>query len=111
MRPEDFNDILRHQINTCDGMLIKKAAEYAPDADRLHNFRQAANLSKETMAQALGGFMLKHTVSIYDMIQSGEHYELDLWSEKITDHINYLLILKAVVVEEELNRNPTLKEI
>lgn len=108
MTPEDFNEILRHQIKTCEGMLIRKAEEYAPDADRLHNFRQAAHLSKETMAQALGGFMLKHTVSIYDMIQSKDDFPIDVWTEKITDHINYLLLLKAVVVEDALLNPPTL---
>ena len=37
--------------------------------------------------------MSKHTVSIYDMCWSGQDYGLKLWQEKITDAINYLLLL------------------
>ena len=48
--------------------------------------------------QALGGMMVKHTTSVYDMIASGKEYPLSLWNEKITDHINYLLLLKTTVV-------------
>jgi len=41
--------------------------------------------------------MAKHTVSIYDMCGSGEIYDIAKWDEKITDHINYLLLLRALV--------------
>lgn len=44
--------------------------------------------------------MAKHTVSIYDMARSEETFPLEKWDEKITDHINYLILLRAVVVEE-----------
>ena len=59
----------------------------------------AAELEGVTMAQALAGMMAKHTVSIYDMCRSGEEYPLWLWEEKITDHLNYLFLLNAVVRE------------
>lgn len=80
-------------------MLIRKGNEYAT-TDMLHNFKIAAKLQKESPAQALGGMMAKHTVSVYDMIQSAEMFTLEQWNEKLTDHINYLLILKAIVIEE-----------
>lgn len=44
--------------------------------------------------------MAKHTVSIYDMCNSGLKYPIELWNEKITDHINYLLLLRAIIEEE-----------
>lgn len=44
--------------------------------------------------------MAKHTVSIYDMARSDDSFSLEKWDEKITDHINYLILLRAVVVEE-----------
>ena len=34
--------------------------------------------------------MVKHTVSIYDMLSSSSDYSSEMWEEKITDHINYL---------------------
>ena len=45
--------------------------------------------------------MAKHTVSVYDMCNIGDNYPLELWSEKITDSINYLILLRALVEEKE----------
>ena len=91
-------EILRECFNTLDF----KAGEYAADDDRLHNFRVAAGLQQTTPVGALGGMMAKHTISIYDMIRGdarGVEYPVELWAEKIKDHINYLLLLWAAVQE------------
>lgn len=91
---------MKEQIERCTNVLLYKAHEYANDGDRLHNFRAASALTGGTVREALAGMMLKHTVSIYDMCRDERRYSLDLWNEKITDHINYLLLLRAVVEEE-----------
>ena len=44
--------------------------------------------------------LAKHIVSVSDMCTDGKKYKRDRWIEKITDSINYLLILRAVVEEE-----------
>lgn len=98
MKVENFNQILTEQLARCEQILSKKASEYATE-DRLHNFKIAAELEDETPTQALAGMMAKHTISIYDMCMSGEEYPTELWDEKITDHINYLILLKAVITE------------
>lgn len=101
MKADIFKDILDRQITECQMMLGIKAAQYADgDEDRLHNFRVAAELHGEPMRKALAGMMAKHTVSVYDMANDERTYSLDLWIEKITDHINYLLLLRAIVEEE-----------
>ena len=99
MKTEKFNEIIYEQISRSLDVLVVKAEEYATE-DRLHNFKVAAGLKGETPVQALAGFLAKHTVSIYDMCMSGEEYSLDMWNEKITDHINYLLLLRALVEED-----------
>lgn len=99
MNPELFNQVVEEQMARCRDILVKKASEYAP-VDRLSNFKKAAGAQGLTLKQALAGMMAKHTISIYDMIWSGEDYSLDLWEEKITDHINYLLILDCILEEE-----------
>lgn len=104
MHSTTFNDVLSAQLDFCKEMLGLKADEYAVDSDRLHNFRVAAKLQGINMQQALGGMMAKHTVSIYDMIYSPNSNSTDLWQEKITDHINYLLLLRAIIAEENLNK-------
>ena len=104
MNSTEFNPIVHAQIERCKNVLGLKAEEYATDDDRLHNFKQAAALQGVSPREALAGFMAKHTVSIYDMIQSAEAYTLELWEEKITDHINYLLLLDAALKDEWLAR-------
>lgn len=99
MTVQRFNEVFENQVETCRMMLVKKAEEYAT-VDRLHNFRVAAALRGTDMKAALGGMMVKHTTSIYDMIESPEAFPMDLWDEKITDHLNYLLLLKAVLMHE-----------
>ena len=103
MTSDTFESICEEQMNICRGVLFNKAKEYAQNDDRLHNFRSAAGMTGDSMQSALSGMMLKHTISVYDMCRSRDTYPLDLWTEKITDHINYLLLLKAVVVEEAGN--------
>lgn len=100
MTGDTFQTICQEQMNICSDVLFNKAKEYAQDNDRLHNFRSAAGMTGDSMRAALAGMMLKHTISVYDMCRSAKQYPLALWTEKITDHINYLLLLKAVVVEE-----------
>lgn len=107
MNTKDFNDILTKQIARCTGTLVDKAKEYAT-ADRLHNFKVAAALQNCTPERALSGMMAKHTVSIFDMCESGKEYPLNLWNEKISDHVNYLFLLRAIVEErawESKNHN------
>lgn len=99
MQVIEFNEIVKKQVTTCLDILVLKAEEYATE-DRLHNFKIAASVQNVTPVQALGGMMAKHTVSVYDMIKSGNDYPIDLWNEKITDHINYLLLLSALIREE-----------
>lgn len=99
MQLDRFNSIMEAQADRIGDILICKGDEHATD-DRLHNFRAAAALTGRPMRDALAGMMLKHTVSIYDMCTSENRYSMEQWDEKITDHIAYLYILKAVVCEE-----------
>lgn len=124
MNNEQFNEVFDNQvthcretfdkqIQTCQDMLVTKAKEYAPDEERLHNFIAAADLRNSTMMEVCAGFMLKHTVSVYDMIeytQKGRIYPKELWEEKITDHINYLILLRAIVEEEIQNGTKNLED-
>lgn len=107
MTTEIFNAIIHEQINRCEDTLCDKAEEYAT-ADRLHNFKQAAALQGIEPTTALAGMMCKHTVSIYDMIgglEIGKKYPIEMWNEKIGDSINYLLLLAALIRENNSCQN------
>jgi hypothetical protein len=98
MTHDEFENVVDAQIKRVHDVLVVKAIEYGP-VDRLGNFKKAAHLRGVGLPQAIGGMMIKHTVSIYDMIESGKPYSIDMWDEKITDHINYLILLRAALVE------------
>ena len=100
MNQKEFERTVDLQIGLCLSTLTAKAGDYAVDTDRLHNFRIAAAIQGETLEETIAGMMVKHTVSIYDMCRSNETFHIADWNEKITDHINYLLLLKAAVAEK-----------
>ena len=80
MTLDHFNVLTEEQMDRSSSVLSDKAKEYATE-DRLHNFKVAAALQGVTPVQALAGMMSKHTVSI-----------------------NYLLLLNAMVREQETSR-------
>lgn len=99
MDAKTFERVLEDTFDLVDRTLLTKAEEYAPK-DRLYNFKLAGELRHEQPKEALAGMMVKHTVSIYDMIRDGIEHPLTQWDEKIIDHINYLILLRACVLEE-----------
>lgn len=100
MTNEKFNAVVQDQLELCERLLIKKGEEYDRGSiDRLHAFKVAAAMQQTSQQMALAGMMAKHTTSIYDLIRDGTT-DIMLWDEKITDHINYLLLLKAIIIEE-----------
>lgn len=100
MTIENMDKVIQDQLSYCQDLLVKKGKEYADNnIDRLQAFKTAAQLQGITPEQALAGMMCKHTVSVYDLIASNAS-DLTIWTEKITDHINYLLLLKCLIMDE-----------
>lgn len=104
MEMQEFDELVEVQIAKICEVLKSKSKEYSTH-DKLHNFKVAARLKGETPRQALMGMMVKHTVSIYDMGMSNDQFTTAQWDEKITDHLNYLILLKAITVEERGDPN------
>ena len=88
-------------MRLCADTLQKKTKEYTgDDTDRLGAFKAAAALQHTTPERALAGMLAKHIVSLYDMcFADSVSYEESVWDEKITDSLNYLFLLKAIVKE------------
>jgi hypothetical protein len=55
--------------------------------------RQSRHLGKA----ALMGMLSKHLISVLDMCMDKQQYSKEQWDEKITDSINYFLILREIV--------------
>ena len=103
MTNKDFNACVDNELFRCKQILQHKQDEYSDEYDRLDHFKRAAGLLGKDAKNALCGMMSKHTVSIYEMCQSSQEFSIEKWEEKITDHINYLLLLYALICEEEEN--------
>lgn len=101
MHHEELTYVVQTQLQKSERVLTDKNKSYSDASDALHAFKLASKINHTNLKKALGGMMSKHTVSIYDMIaDEGTLYSVDEWDEKITDHINYLILLRAIVQEE-----------
>jgi len=100
MTHKEFEQAYKQLSDFSHALLFRKSAEYSTEADKLHNFKQAAELQEVSNKKALGGMMAKHTISVYDMINSDKQQPTELWQEKLADSINYLYLLWALVCEE-----------
>jgi hypothetical protein len=96
-----FNEIISEQLERCKCVLAQKSAEYTNGVNPLRAFNRAATLLNITPKRALLGMLTKHIVSIYDMCgYYSDTFSRERWEEKITDSINYLILLLAIVVDD-----------
>lgn len=97
-----FNALVEKQLQACRDVLVPKGAEYSRNGERLHNFKRAAAQLGVTPEQALLGMEVKHRTSLLDMVDdvaSGTLPSMAVLDEKVTDSINYLLLLKGLLSE------------
>lgn len=107
MKRSEMEKIVKKQFDACEKLLLSKSDEYTEDnEDKLVAFKQAGALLGTTPQDALIGMLVKHLTSVAGMCKSGKDYPEELWSEKITDTINYMLLLRAVVTEGQKTEKP-----
>lgn len=108
MTSKEFNQVIKNRILKIENVLSKKSQEYSSEEDRFHNFKVAARIKNSTPEQALHGMMLKHEVSIMDLINYSEtdpsRITQKLVDEKIGDMINYLILLEGMFIERINNK-------
>ena len=106
MTTDELKVVFEEQAQRCREVLLQKGLEYTPDeADRFSSFKTAASLQNTSPANALLGMLSKHIVSLYDMsFVRTENFAAEMWDEKITDALNYLFILSAIIKEEKSNQ-------
>lgn len=102
MTTDEFNAILDRRIDQIHAVLARKGQEYGA-GDRLHNFKRSAELRGSMASDTLLGMLVKHWVSIEDMVRGhlgGLAIPIELIEEKIGDAVNYLILLEAVLKEQ-----------
>lgn len=104
-----FEECIQHRIKGIREVLLAKATEYATENNRFHNFDVAARILNTTPEQALQCMMLKHIVSVFDLVESaGTNSDLltkQIIDEKIGDTINYLILLEGLLLRRIESEN------
>jgi len=110
-----FEEVLSARLYKTRAVLSAKAGEYASIQNRHHNFDVAARIANTTPEQALCGMMMKHLVSVFDLIawtNDSDEYKITeaMIDEKIGDLINYLILLEGLLLRrikarEECDKN------
>lgn len=95
-----FNETINEFIEYIADTMQTKNDEYTSGDDRLSNFRRAAHLTGITMEQANWGMMVKHVVSVADLVQR-ESVDPELWKEKLGDLANYCALMWAIVNDKQ----------
>lgn len=114
MKHTRFEKIFNRRVKLTRDVLASKNAEYASDADKLHNFKRAGAMLNCTPEKALIGMWTKHIISLLDIVDEldkkcgtnqncfpafdGDAY-MEKIDEKIGDAINYLILLEALITE------------
>lgn len=112
MRTKDLKELMEYQFDQCRAVMTGKSEEYTEGSqDKLEHFKAAAALMGVKPEAALMGMMSKHLVSVADMCmdpRGSGAYTMERWDEKITDSLNYLILLRAIVEE---NRTMSWEEV
>ena len=98
MNSIEFDKVLENRIRKIREVLQTKGKEYAL-ADKLSNFKRAADLEGVTSIQALLGFVAKHIIALYDFAKRDD-ISYGQWEEKLGDTINYMILLDGILIEE-----------
>jgi hypothetical protein len=101
MTNHKFKEILDARIEKMRQLLRQKGNEYTIGDNVFHNFDRAAAILDSTPTKALWGMYVKHHVSVELMVNGQHPPDTHVVSEKIGDMINYLVLLEAILYEQD----------
>ncbi len=109
MKEKTFINLVKNRFKICEAVLNKKSSEYSREDDKLYNFKRASEMVGSPVGyskylcypeDALQGMFVKHLVSVMDMIDDLPNLpNFLMMREKITDCINYLVLLEGLFME------------
>lgn len=98
----DFDKVIEDTLSKIRKTLLVKGKEYRRNGNVYHNFEEGAKITGLSREKVLRGFLLKHEISITDMINDldkGILPSIEKVNEKFDDNIIYLLIEKAMLID------------
>jgi hypothetical protein len=81
-------------------LLFNKGKEYAGDTDALGNFKTGLDIGVSPL-QKLYIFLDKHLSSIKSYVKHGQVFSNEPIEGRISDAINYLFLLRCLIVEKK----------
>ena len=105
MNHKEFNDVVTKELDYVRELLCSKSKEYDFGEDRFHSFKVGGQLQGISQEKCLLGYLTKHIISIYDMCGNVEEFSFEKFQEKLTDYINYGLLLLGMIQEEKNKEN------
>ena len=112
MTEERFDQIVDKTLDRIKETLIIKGKEYRRNNNPFHNFDEGSKRTGLIREKVLDGMLLKHEISISDIIndlEKGILPNIDTVEEKFNDNLIYLILKKASIIDkieqDESNRN------
>lgn len=100
MNTKEFNELRDGIFSRCIELTQKKGEDYTKgNNDVLINFKEGEFLGISP-EKTLAVYMKKHIDAIFNHIKTGGQSESEPISERITDAINYLIFLQALIVDK-----------
>ena len=97
---ETFEALVKEIRDASLETLIQRNGNYAPEADKIHNFRAGGAILGRTPTQVALGYMTKHLVSLIDKVERNDFFNRADLLEKCQDIINYTAIIWVCGNEE-----------
>ena len=103
-----FEKVVNNRLDHVKELMLVKALEYVRNGNRFHNFDVGSAFTGEVREKVLWGFLLKHIISIQDLVNDMNNNRdfipsKSIISEKITDFLVYGLLLESSI-EDKRNR-------
>jgi hypothetical protein len=110
LKEQEFETRVNHTLEKIKLLLITKGKEYRRENNPFHNFERGSLMTNEPREKVLKGFLLKHVISVDDMINDLDKEILPQEAqveEKFNDILVYYLIQKCMILDRLENKKPT----
>lgn len=102
MTEDTFDWLVEDTLNNIKETIIIKGKEYRRNNNIFHNFDVGSQRTGLIRERIIDGFLLKHEISISDMVDDLEKGILpskEAIEEKFNDNLIYLILKKASIID------------
>ena len=99
---DNFTDMVFSRLGSISRVLSHKGTEYQSDknSNRFQNFIDLSDFEDVPSPEILWGMARKHLWSVIEIVKFKKKFKKEFISEKFGDLINYLILLNAMLFEQ-----------